>query len=106
MAIPIGTKQVSAGATRLVEIDCTEDCGAASLTGTPTVTGPAALTLANKKVSTEARTIDGRTVAIGKAIQFTVVGQADGTSYLVTISCATDGTPAETLVYELGLEGV
>lgn len=99
---------VSAGATRLVRINCTRDLDSgASLTGTPTIVEvtTTALTLANKKVNTatyvEADT--GDTVAVGKALEFTVTGGVAGTTYTIRATCATNSSPAETLVYDLTL---
>lgn len=99
---------VSAGSTRLVRINCTRDLDSgASLTGTPTIVEvtTTALTLANKKVNTatyvESQT--GDTVAIGKALEFTVTGGTAGSTYTIRATCSTNSTPAETLVYDLAL---
>ena len=69
------------------------------LTGTPTVEEQttSVLTIANKAVSTAEKTINGETVAIGEAVQFTVSGQTSGT-YTLKITATTDSTPAQTLV--------
>lgn len=48
------------------------------------------LTLSGKKVSTAALVILNRTVAIGKAAQFTVQGQQSGTTYRVRVTITTD----------------
>lgn len=76
------------------------------LTGTPTITeiaGSASpttdLTLSNKLVSTAQLTINDTTVAIGEAVQFNVVGGLVANSpYSITISVATDSTPAQALI--------
>jgi hypothetical protein len=68
------------------------------LTGTPTVTvSPSGPTLSNKAVNTAQLTIDGQTVAIGQAVQFSVSGGTAGTSYVITVQCGTTATPAQTL---------
>lgn len=68
------------------------------LTGTPvvTVTG---LTSASPVVNS-ATFVNrkGGTVAIGKGVQFTLAGGTAGNEYDVTVSCGTDGNPAQTLV--------
>jgi len=71
------------------------------LTGTPTVAEQTSsdLTIQNKVVSTVALTINGATVAIRMAVQFTVVGQAAANSpYTIKITVGTDATPAQTKV--------
>lgn len=68
------------------------------LTGTPTVTEDVGdLTITSKQVNTVALTINGATVAIGKAVQFSITGQVAGTTYTITAQCGTDATPAQTL---------
>ena len=52
---------------------------------------------ANKAVRTEALTINGATVAIGEAVQFTITGGTAGQLYAVTIVVGTDSTPAQTI---------
>ena len=61
------------------------------LTGTPTVTGDASLTITNKQVSAAELTINGSTVAIGEAVQFKIDADTAG-YYTVTITCATDAS--------------
>lgn len=81
------------------------------LTGTPTVAEETTsdLTIANKAVNTAALTINGKSVAIGQAVQFKVSGQlATGTvrgdesiatgNYEIKITVSTDATPAQTLI--------
>jgi hypothetical protein len=99
---------ISAGSTRLVRVNCTNDLDdGASLTGTPTIVEvtTSALTLAGKAVNSATYTdaVTGTTVAVGKALQFTVTGGVVGTSYTIRCTCATNSTPAETLVYDLVL---
>jgi hypothetical protein len=107
MAVTLSQRHtLSVGETRVVRVNCTADLDdGASLTGTPTVVEvtTTALTLGDKAVNaatyTDANT--GRTVAAGKAVQFTVAGGVAGTTYRVRVTVGTDSTPAETLVYDL-----
>ena len=100
---------LSVGATRLVRINATSDLDdGASFTGTPTVAEVTTsdLTLANNIVNTATYTdaITGNTVAIGKGIQFTAAGGTADTTYRVRVTCSTDSSPAETIVYDLLLD--
>ena len=102
MALPLHLPPVSAGATRIVSLDLTDDLDSSeTLTGTPTVSeiSTTDLTLGNKQVNSGSITVLGRTVTAGKAIQFTTAGQVAGTVYSLSVSCATTTTPAETLTY-------
>jgi hypothetical protein len=86
-----------------VSFDNTLDTGEL-LTGTPTVSGsPTGLTFANVKVNTAQLTINGATVAIGRAVQFKVTGGTSGVKYQIEVACGTDATPAQTLYAELDL---
>ena len=104
------THLMSAGSTRIVRVNCTHDLDdGSSLVGVPTVTEvtTTGLTLSNKKVN-EAEYTDaytGEVIAVGKAIQFTVSSLTAG-SYRIRVSCPTDSSPAETLVYDLKLSVV
>jgi hypothetical protein len=63
-----------------------------TLTGMPTVTEQTTsdLTLGSKAVNTGILTIDGRTVAIGNAVQFSVSGQlASHSPYTLKITVST-----------------
>lgn len=98
-------REISAGATRLVRINCTRDLDdGASLTGTPTVVEvtTTALTLSLKIVNTAAYTdsVTGETVAVGKGIQFVCSGGVAGNTYTIRATCTTNSSPAETLVYD------
>ena len=76
--------------------------GSEVLTGTPTVVEitTAHLTLANKVGNTAAVTIDGRSVAIGKAVQFKVSGQQSGTTYTIQVTAVTNASiPRTKTVY-------
>lgn len=92
---------LAVGETRLFSVSFAGKLSTSeTLTGTPTVTEQTTsdLTIANKAVSTTALTIDGETVAIGEAVQFTVAGQlAANSPYTVAITCGTTSTPAQTL---------
>ncbi len=77
------------------------------LTGTPTVTvSPTGPTIASESVSAEALTINGESVAAGAAVQFRVSGGTAGVTYTITVSCATDASPAQTLRGKVTLEVV
>ena len=68
------------------------------LTGTPTVTGHADLTITNKAVNTAILTVDGDSVAVGQAVQFSLSGQTVANSpYTVAVTAGSDATPAQTL---------
>jgi hypothetical protein len=84
-------RYISAGTFVPVAIDYTKWLdGADLLTGIPTVTevGTSGLTLASKVINTAALTINDRTAAIGKAVQFTVVTPSNGagTNYVVVVT--------------------
>lgn len=94
----------SAGATRLVAVDYTDDLDSGELlTGTPTIAEVTTtdLTITNKVVSTGALTIDGRAVVAGAAVQCLVTGQQAGTTYRIRITVGTDSTPAQTFVDDI-----
>lgn len=71
-----------------------------SLTGTPTVVEvtTSELTISNAAVNTAEETINGETVAIGKAVLFKVTdgGSGDLATYTLRITVSTDATPAQT----------
>ena len=97
---------ISEGATRIVRLNAMDDLDdGASFTGTPTAVeqDTAALTITSVAVTTatysDART--GRNVAIGQGILFSVAGGTAGESYTVRVTCDTDSSPSETLVYDL-----
>ena len=100
------------GETRLVRVSFAGKLVSGDLlTGTPTIVQDSktpstatALTLGDKAVTTAETTINGETVAIAKGVEFTVTaGEADS-SYIVKITCSTDGTPAETLLGYVKIE--
>ena len=71
------------------------------LSGTPTVAEQTTsdLTISNEAVNTSALTINDRSVAIGKAVQFSVSGQTTANSpYTLKITVSTDSSPAQTKV--------
>lgn len=92
-------KQVSEARLVSVSFDNELEDGETFTGNTPTVTEITTtdLTLDNKAVSTAALEINGKTVAIGRAIQFRVSGGTAGTTYKIAIQCATDATPAQTI---------
>jgi hypothetical protein len=80
---------------------------AEELTGTPTVTSaPSGLTIDNVKVNVGALTINGVSVAEGRAVQFRVSSGTVGTPYQITVSCSTTSSPAQTLIAECNLNVV
>lgn len=85
---------------RNVGVDFTDDLASAELlTGTPTVTSDlTGLTFTSPTVLTVATVINGRSVAIGKGITVSVSGGTEGDDHLLTITCGTNSTPAETVV--------
>lgn len=102
-------KEISSGATELVAVDMIDYLdGAELMTGTPTITeqNTTDLTLSNKVVSTAELVIDDRTCAIGKALQFKVVGQVAGRIYVIELSCATTSSPARTASFGLQMRCV
>lgn len=102
-------REISAGATEVVSVDCLDFLDSGELfTGTPTITEQTTtdLTLSNKTVNIAALTINDRVVAIGKAIQFKVVGQVAGVTYLIFITCTTDSSPARVAKFGLRMRCV
>jgi hypothetical protein len=65
-----------------------------TLTGTPTITGGNDLTITAKAVNGSTFVNDaeegGGTVQIGCGVTFHVAGGTDGTTYMLTVSCATN----------------
>ena len=96
----IGTKTVSEARNIAVSFANQLDTSPNELlTGTPTVSAsPSGLTFANVAVNSVARTINGVTVAIGKAVQCKVTGGTAGQEYTLTVTAGTDATPAQTLI--------
>jgi hypothetical protein len=71
------------------------------LTGSPTAAEQTTsdLTITNVVVSSAELTILNKTVAIGKAVQFKVVGQLLATlNYRIKITVPTDSSPAQTAI--------
>lgn len=77
------------------------------LTGTPTIVEITStdLTLTNKAVNTSALTINGKTVAVGQAVQFTISTPVANTNYSIRLTAATDSTPAQTLILTVRIRG-
>lgn len=104
------------GSTELVSIDYGESASGSKptgpldpgevLTGTPTIatthkpSGSSALTTSNVAVNTASLYINGRTASAGEAIQFKVVASSTQTKgmYRMSVTCATDSTPARTMI--------
>ncbi len=70
------------------------------LTGVPTIVEVTTsdLTLTNKTISTAKLTINGKSVAIGQAVQFKISGGLANIAYKIRITISTDATPAQTLI--------
>ena len=77
------------------------------LTGTPLVVEITStdLTLVNKVISTAALTINGKSVAIGEAVQFKVSTPKANINYDVRLTATTDSTPAQTLIATIRIRG-
>lgn len=102
-------------------VDCTGNLEEGELlTGTPVVTPavlldnrtaaeiaalptPTALTISNEQRNAGIKTVNSKRVPIDQAVLFTCSGGSDGVDYLITVSCATDSSPAETIVGTLEL---
>lgn len=84
--------RVSTSETRNVSVDFTDmlDTGEL-LTGTPTVATASGLTIASEQVNVSTLTINGRSVAAGLAVQFTVAPTSVGL-YSIEITCGTDAS--------------
>lgn len=75
-----------------------------SLTGTPTLSAtPSGLTFASAQTNAAAVTINGVSVAIGKAVLARVSGGSSGITYKCEASCGTTATPAQTIIVEFDL---
>lgn len=68
------------------------------LTGTPTITTPSGITTSNPAVNTSPFVNQrGKTVAVGKGVQFVVSGGTAGQDYQLDVSCPTNGSTQQTL---------
>lgn len=97
-------RTISAGGTRLVRFDFTNDLDSAASLNTLTsileVT-TTALTLTAKAITTADYTDDkNNTVAAGKAVEFLCAGGTAGTTYRIRTIAVTDETNAQTLVWD------
>lgn len=84
------------GGTHNASIDCRGwlDSGEL-LTGTPLIPDVTGITISSKSVSTEELEINGETIPIGMAIQYSVSGGTANTTYNISMTCSTDSTPAQ-----------
>lgn len=74
-------------------IDMTERLASGeTLSGTPTVTGSSDITLSAKAVNATTTNILGTSIAVGKAVLFTVAGGVAGTEYEINISCTSSSS--------------
>ena len=90
---------ISVGETELFALDYTD-----LLDGSETLTGPTVaevtttdLTIASVAVNSAIQTINGVSVAVGQAVQFSVAGQKIDTTYKLLVTVTTTSTPARTL---------
>lgn len=100
------TIYVPLGSTHVVSFDMTPRLYSGELlAGTPSVTDEDAtgdLTMSNKQVNSVAYDDDGETVAVGKAVQFSLSSSAtEATTYTLNLLVTTDGTPTQTLADKL-----
>jgi hypothetical protein len=70
------------------------------LSGTPTVeeVSTSDLTFASVAKNSTTITINDRSVSANQAVQFKVSGGVSGRTYTIRVTCATDSTPAQTLI--------
>jgi len=73
-----------------------------TITGTPTITGTG-MTVTNIAVTTGSRTINGKSVAAGKAVTFVMSGGTAGNDYALTVTVTTTSTPSQTIIRVLPL---
>lgn len=74
---------------------------AETLTGTPTVeeVDTADLTITNAAINTTVKVVNGKSVAIGKAVQFTFSGQLQsGGIYRIKVTVNTSAVPSQRLI--------
>lgn len=99
--------RLSVGATRIVRVNYTDDLDSAETLTGPTVTGSTDLTLASSDVVVNSATYvddEGNTVAIGKAVFFSVLaGTVAGSPYTLRVTASTNSSPAQVLPYDLDL---
>lgn len=98
----------SATAVRIVSMSFKNEIDEGELlTGSPTVVAsPSDLTITNKVINASSVVVNGITVEAGLVVQFLVSGGTAGTRYLVTVTCGTDSSPAETVDGEVILDVV
>lgn len=68
--------------------------------GTPTYVSNSDLTISNVAVNAAIVDILRKPVAIGKAVQFKVIGMQPGTTYGVRVTASTNSTPPRTKVVD------
>jgi hypothetical protein len=88
-------------------VNYTDDLDTTETLSTPTVTGSSDLTLTSSDVVVNTATYvddEGNTVAVGKAVFFSVAaGTVAGSPYTLTVTANTNRTPAQVLPYQLDL---
>ena len=103
IAWPIHPDVLSIGSIRQCHIDFTSELASTELlTGTPTVSevGTSQLAITDVSVSAVPETVDGETVAIGKAVVFTCQCEIAGVYTLVVSVQTTSRHTQQVLVYE------
>ena len=99
--------RMSVGATRIVRVNYTDDLDTAETLSSPTVTGSSDLTLASTDIYVNIATYvddEGNTVAIGKAVLFSVsAGTVAGSPYTIHVTASTNSSPAQVLPYDVQL---
>lgn len=87
-----------------ITIDATKRLKAAELlTGTPTISAMGDMAIDNIAVTTAEEIVDGRTVAIGKAITARISGGTTLGRYEIKAFCATTSSPAQTIEFRGGI---
>jgi len=100
---------IGVGDVRVVSVDMTDELDTGvSLTGVPTVSvSPAGPTFDNQGINSAAINVLDRSVSSGKAVQFRITGGLVlGTTYTITVTCGTNGTPPETFQRKFDLRCV
>ena len=108
MAIPSKDDKVAIVSTGLevVGYDMTDWLDSGELVSTVSVAAYSGVTIANEATNAAAVVINGKTVAIGKAAQFSITGQTttgstDGdANYTFEMTVTADGTPARVQTFE------
>ncbi len=73
------------------------------LTGTPTASevGSSDLTLSDVGLNPADQTIRGQKILANKGVQFLVAGGTARKDYTIRLTASTDGSPSQTLIYDV-----